>query len=87
MAKRLILLVLVLLFKVGSAQMLDSLSLDTMKGYTSIDEAKLNPDKVIKLVLIKKKLTDVPEEIRQFKNLQYLDLSKNKLKKLPPWIS
>jgi len=84
--KRVVLLAFLFAFKLGSSQMLDSLSLDTMKGYTSLDEAKLNPDKVLKLVLIKKKLTEVPEEIRQFKNLQCLDLSKNKLKKLPAWI-
>jgi len=84
--RMLVLFLLLFCFKLGSAQMLDSLSLDTMKGYTSIDDAKLNPDKVVKLVLIKKKLTDVPEEIRQFKNLQCLDLSRNKLKKLPAWI-
>lgn len=86
MAKRLILLLFIFSFKLGTAQLLDSLALDTMKGYTSLDDAKLNPDKVIKLVLIKKKIADVPEDIRQFKNLQYLDLSRNKLKVLPAWI-
>jgi Leucine-rich repeat (LRR) protein len=84
--KGLVLFILLLAFNLGHAQMLDSLSLDTMKGFTSIDQAKLDPDKVIKLVLSKKKLTEIPEEIRQFKNLQYLDLSRNKLKKLPSWI-
>ncbi|HWY98626.1 MAG TPA: hypothetical protein VNY36_06050 [Bacteroidia bacterium] len=84
--KRVVLLILLLAFKLGSAQVLDSLSLDTMKGYTSIGDAKVEPDKVIKLVLSKHKLTEVPEEIRQFKNIQCLDLSKNKIKKLPLWI-
>ncbi|MGP8216465.1 MAG: leucine-rich repeat domain-containing protein [Bacteroidia bacterium] len=84
--KRGLLFILLFVFKLGSAQLLDSLSLDTMKGYTSIGDAKIEPDKVIKLVLTKHKLTEVPEEIREFKNLQYLDLSKNKLKKIPDWI-
>jgi Leucine-rich repeat (LRR) protein len=87
--KRAALLILLIAFKLAGAQvhLLDSLTLDTMKGYTSIDEAKANPDKVIKLVLSKKKLTEFPEEIRQFKNLQYLDLGKNKLTAIPNWIS
>jgi Leucine-rich repeat (LRR) protein len=84
--KRVVLLILLFAFKQGTTQALDSLSLDTMKGFTSIGDAKINPDKVIKLVLSKHKLTEVPEEIRQFKNIQCLDLSKNKIKKLPPWI-
>ena len=63
MMRTLVLFLLLFSFKLGSAQMLDSLSLDTMKGYTSIDEAKLNPDKVVKLVLIKKKLTEAGAEV------------------------
>jgi Leucine-rich repeat (LRR) protein len=84
--KRVFFLILLMGFKVGHSQLLDSLALDTMKAFTSIEAAKANPDKVIKLVLIKKKLTEVPPEIRQFKNLQYLDLSRNKIKRIPDWI-
>ncbi|HTA83706.1 MAG TPA: leucine-rich repeat domain-containing protein [Bacteroidia bacterium] len=87
--KRGVLFLLLIVFKLGSAQspLLDSLSLDTMKGYSDLGLAKANPDKVLKLVLTKKKLTTFPEEIRQFKNIQYLDLSKNKLSSVPSWIS
>lgn len=86
--KRLVLLILILTFKLSNSQvLLDSLSLDTMRGYTSLDEATANPDKVVKLVLYKKKLTIFPEDIKKFKNLQWLDLSKNKISKVPDWIS
>jgi len=84
--KRVVFIILLLGFKLGNAQLLDSAQLDTVKPYLTIERAKANPDKVIKLVLTKKKLTEVPPEIRQFKNLQYLDLSRNKIKRLPDWI-
>lgn len=84
--KRALPLVFLFLFKLSNAQLLDSLTLDTMHAYFTLAQAKQNPDKVVKLVLTKQKLTEFPEDIRQFKNLQYLDLSKNKIKKLPDWI-
>jgi Leucine-rich repeat (LRR) protein len=61
----------------------DSLTLDTVFAYTSIEEAMANPDKVIKLELNKKKLKKFPVEIFQFKNLQYLDISKNNIREIP----
>jgi Leucine-rich repeat (LRR) protein len=67
--------------------LLDSLTLDTLYAYTSIEEALKNPDKVIKLELRKKKLKTFPKEIFQFKNLQYLDLSKNDIKEIPSEIA
>lgn len=67
----------------GRAQLLDSLTLDTMTAFTSLEEALKQPDKVIKLVLRKEKLSVFPQEILSFKNLQYLDLSKNRLKEIP----
>ena len=70
----------------GSAQLLDSLQLDTIKIYESVAAANQTPDKVIKLVLEKQKLTQVPEDIRKYTNLQWLDLSKNRLKTIPNWI-
>ncbi len=70
----------------AQAHLLDSLTLDTLKGYTSIDEALKDPDKVIKLELRKKRLKAFPPEIFRFKNLQYLDLSKNDIKEIPPGI-
>jgi Leucine-rich repeat (LRR) protein len=63
--------------------LLDSLTLDTLKAYTSLQEALKNPELVIKLELRKKKLKEFPVEIFKFPNLQYLDLSKNDIKKIP----
>lgn len=69
-------------FKISNAQLLDSLSLDTMQGFTSLQEAIKNPDAVFKLVLRKQHLKSFPKEILQFKNLQYLDISKNSISEL-----
>lgn len=62
---------------------LDSAELARMPAFTDIDSALKNPDKVYKLILRRKKLKSFPKEIFQFKNLQYLDLSKNDIKELP----
>jgi len=70
----------------GSCQLLDSLSLDTMTGYTSIHEAMKDTAGVVKLDLSKQKLSEFPKEIRKLTNLQYLDLSKNKITEIPSWI-
>lgn len=52
--------------------------------YTSLEDAlTVSPDSVFRLDLSKNKLTELPEEIFQFKNLQELYLSKNKLDNLP----
>ena len=64
-------------------ELLDSLTLDTLTGFTSITEALKDPDKVIKLELRRKHLKQFPKEIFQFKNLQYLDLSKNSIEEIP----
>ncbi len=68
-------------------QLLDSLTLDTLKAYTSIEEALKNPELVVKLELRKKKLKTFPAEILKFINLQYLDLSKNSIKEIPDEIA
>lgn len=84
--KKVFVLILLLAVKFCNAQLLDSLSLDTMRGFTSIAEAKANPDMVVKLVIHHQKFPTFPEEIRKFTNLQYLDLSKNHIKVVPEWI-
>lgn len=63
-------------------QLLDSLTLDTLTGFTNLQEALKNPDAVTKLVLRKQRLKSFPREILQFKNLQYLDISKNSIAEL-----
>ena len=80
-----IVLVLGLFFSILSAkaQLLDSLTLDTMQGFESLQEAMKNPEAVIKLTLRKQHLKSFPKEILQFKNLQYLDISKNSISELP----
>jgi len=83
--KRIIILIFCIAFLKMNAQtqLLDSLTLDTLKAYTSLAEALKDPEAVIKLELRKKKLKKFPVEILQFTNLQYLDLSKNNIKDLP----
>lgn len=68
---------------VGQTVLLDSLTLDTLTAYTSIEAAMKDPEKVIKLELRKKRLKSFPMELLKFPNLQYLDLSKNDIKDLP----
>jgi len=55
--------------------------------YFSLEKAKQTPLKVFKLDLSKNALTNVPNEIKQFKNLQKLILSDNLLIEIPDWIS
>lgn len=80
-----IITVVVCLFvsQVSNAQLLDSLTLDTLTAYTDLQVALKNPDAVVKLILRKQKLKTFPNEVLQFKNLQYLDISKNSIKELP----
>lgn len=63
--------------------LLDSVTLATYQEYTDLDEALKDPESIIKLSLRKKKYKNFPEQLYQFKNLQYLDLSKNSIKELP----
>ncbi len=70
----------------ASAQLLTQTALDSTREYYSIESAMKEPDKVYRLQLTKKKLKEVPPEIRQLKNLNALDFGKNKLKELPEWL-
>lgn len=67
----------------AKAQLLDSLSLDTLTAYEDLSLALKNPDAVVKLVLRKQHLKSFPKEVFKFKNLQYLDISKNSIKEIP----
>ena len=77
------LLILTSEFASAQTQLLDSLTLDTLTGFTNIQEALKNPDAVTKLVLRKQHLKSFPKAILKFKNLQYLDISKNSIAELP----
>ncbi len=66
-----------------TSPLLDSITLDTLTPFTSIEEALKHPEQVIKLELRKNKLKTFPTEILKFTNLQYLDLSKNNIKEIP----
>ncbi len=70
----------------SARQAVDSLTLDTMAGFSSLDLAVKAGDQVVKLVLRKQKLKEFPVDILTLKNLQYLDLSKNSIKELPEGI-
>lgn len=52
-------------------------------AYTNLAMAKGDSAGVVKLVLRGQKYTEFPQEILAFKNLEYLDLSNNKLKTIP----
>ena len=69
-----------------NAQLLDSAALSLEPVYDNLQEALKEPEKVIRLHLIKQKLDSFPKEIFQFRNLQELDLSKNRIKVLPDTI-
>jgi Leucine-rich repeat (LRR) protein len=86
-SKTIVTLILCCVSLVAKAQLLDSLSLDTLTGHTSLQEALKDPDKVIKLVLRKQHLKSFPKEILNFKNLQYLDISKNSIAEMPDSIN
>ncbi|MEO6305987.1 MAG: leucine-rich repeat domain-containing protein [Bacteroidia bacterium] len=84
--KKLFLVLLILSIKfsaIAQTTLLDSVALSIYDEFTDLDSARKDPDKVVKLVLRKKKLKDFPMQILKFKNLQYLDISKNSIKELP----
>lgn len=85
--KSLLLVGLLLCFTNVYPQLLDSLSLSEEPIYSSLEEALLNPDKVYRLTLRRKKLKEIPPEIFYLTNLQELNLSKNKITQIPTSIN
>ena len=72
-----------LIFLVSSTIFSLAAQKDTIR-YLSLFEAKsIHVDSVIALKIAGKKYTAIPKEIGLYKNLQYLDLSRNKLTELP----
>jgi Leucine-rich repeat (LRR) protein len=57
--------------------------LNQQKIFYSLSDAMQNPDSVYRLNLSKKKLTALPTEIFQFKNLRELVADKNKITEIP----
>ncbi len=84
--KKIVLLAIIFLAGLTSSaqeNLLDSVALSIYDEFTDLDSARKDPDKVVKLVLRKKRYKSFPTQILKFKNLQYLDLSKNSIKELP----
>lgn len=79
MKNTLVLFLLLILCKISFAQ-----STASIRIY-SLDEARKveNKDLILGLQLRKNKLTELPEEIYQYKNLKVLDISKNRLRSVP----
>lgn len=59
---------------------------DSIKVYNWSDLKKYDPDTIYALSFEKLKLEKIPKELEKFKNLKYLDVSKNKLMDLPDFI-
>lgn len=66
-----------------SAQSLHKKTLKKLPIYTLKEALQLAPEQVFRLDLKKNNLTQLPEEIYRFKNLQYLDVSNNNLTEIP----
>lgn len=60
---------------------------ETTKIFKWEDALKANPDSVFAIDASKLKWQQVPEELKQFKQLRFLNLSKNKIKELPEFIA
>ncbi|HLP13879.1 MAG TPA: leucine-rich repeat domain-containing protein [Flavobacteriales bacterium] len=55
--------------------------------YRSLPEAVLNPDDVITLDLSYSGLTEVPEEVKKFRNMEGIFLQNNNIRVLPSWLN
>lgn len=69
-----------------AGQLLTQAQLDSLPTYRSLERALAEPGKAFKLDLSRRKLRTVPEELRQLRGLNALDLSGNRLKELPAWL-
>ena len=66
--------------------LLDSLTLSQQKVFKDLSYALAHPDSAFALDLSKKKLKEVPIDLKKLPNLQWLKLEKNNLKEIPAWI-
>ena len=79
------LVIALLLASAANAQLLDAIALDSVRTFRSMERAMANPDQVYRLDLSGQKLKELPD-LRVFKNLNALDLSKNRLHTFPAWL-
>ncbi len=70
----------------AQTKFLSDMEFDQLKPYYSIEEALVNPDSVQVLYLIFAKLTTVPKEVVQFKNLIFLEMGHNNIKEIPDYV-
>src|SRR5690554_906894 len=56
---------------------------DELRYYSLSELINVNPDTIYAVDLSKERLTEIPKELEQFRNLRGLKLSKNKLEHLP----
>ncbi len=78
-------IIALLLASAANAQLLDAIALDSVRTFRSMERAMANPDQVYRLDLSGQKLKELPD-LRVFKNLNALDLSKNRLRDFPAWL-
>jgi Leucine-rich repeat (LRR) protein len=75
------------IFVSANAQLLPAEALDTMPTFKNLEEALKNKDAVFKLDLSKQKLSEIPPEVFELKNINELYLDKNRLTVIPEQIS
>ena len=54
----------------------DTTGTDTLRIYTSLEDALKEPERVYRLILKRNKLAEIPKDIFQLKNLRELRLNK-----------
>jgi Leucine-rich repeat (LRR) protein len=69
-----------------NAQIIDSVTLQKQKLFTSLDDAIANPSVVFRLNLSKQHLENIPESVFTLTNLQELDISDNNIEYIPSGI-
>lgn len=69
-----------------ASNLLDSAALANEKLYMSISDGTSEPDKVYKLCMGGREMTDLSDEILVFPNLQEINISQNNLVSLPDFI-
>lgn len=84
-----LILMLFLFIRIGNAQnsLLSIDSLEKIEGVTHLSELPDSSSEIIKVVLKRERLDQIPSQIFKYTNLQYLDLSKNRIDSISPDIA